>query len=128
MFSVIGGVLIVGGLYMVLWGKSKETIKETNLGSSNNTQDFEATEVVVVSTATDHDDNSDYGNNSRTNSKSNIVVTKDCDESTKSGPQPNDSTGNDVVTEDGTGSLAPCGASHTKVIVIHPNSNIHHER
>lgn len=47
--SVIGGVLIVGGLYMVLWGKSKET----NIIAP----EFEgSTEVVVMSsTTTDHD-------------------------------------------------------------------------
>lgn len=46
--SVIGGVLIVGGLYMVLWGKSKET----NIIAP----EFEgSTEVVVTSTTTDHD-------------------------------------------------------------------------
>lgn len=46
----------MGGLYMVLWGKGKETIKETNMGSLDNTQELEATtEVVVVSSATEHD-------------------------------------------------------------------------
>lgn len=46
--SVIGGVLIVGGLYMVLWGKSKET--------NSIVQEFEgSTEVVVMCKTTDHD-------------------------------------------------------------------------
>ncbi|KAL5054608.1 hypothetical protein RYX36_035290, partial [Vicia faba] len=47
--SVIGGVLIVGGLYMVLWGKSKET--------NFIAHEFEgSTEVVVMSSmTTDHD-------------------------------------------------------------------------
>ncbi|KAJ1378050.1 EamA domain [Sesbania bispinosa] len=53
--SVIGGVIIVCGLYMVLWGKSKET-KKINLVAPDNTQEFEATEV-------DHE-NSDGSNKS----------------------------------------------------------------
>lgn len=33
MFSVLGGILLVGGLYSVLWGKSREQ-KMNELGSS----------------------------------------------------------------------------------------------
>lgn len=73
--SVIGAVLIVIGLYMVLWGKSKEIKKVTHL-------DIEEIEVVVVSATTldqdnincskcnsmghdkDHDNNNDNNKNS----------------------------------------------------------------
>jgi len=49
MCSVIGAVLIVCGLYMVLWGKSKEMETVTPFVSSENTEEFGRTEVVVVS-------------------------------------------------------------------------------
>ncbi|XP_057419482.1 WAT1-related protein At1g25270-like isoform X2 [Lotus japonicus] len=82
--SVIGGVLIVCGLYMVLWGKSKETKKRKDLVSEN-TQEVEATDVVSI-----HHGNCDTSNNSCTNSKSNNnVVSKFHDESSKSEHQPN---------------------------------------
>jgi len=45
MFSVIGAVLIVCGLYMVLWGKSKE-IKT----SSEETENVEASAGVEITT------------------------------------------------------------------------------
>ncbi|XP_057419732.1 WAT1-related protein At1g68170-like [Lotus japonicus] len=60
--SVIGAVLIVCGLYMVLWGKSKETEKENQLGSSEVTQKYEATHAVVISTTTNNG-NSDGSSN-----------------------------------------------------------------
>ncbi|RDX71821.1 WAT1-related protein, partial [Mucuna pruriens] len=71
--SVIGAVLIVCGLYMVLWGKNKEMKKVNQSISSENTRELEATEVVVVST-TINNDNSDCINNTNTNCKSNIVA------------------------------------------------------
>ncbi|KAG5017889.1 hypothetical protein JHK82_023555 [Glycine max] len=62
--GVIGAVLIVCGLYMVLWGKSKEMKTATQLvSSSDNTVEFGVTEVVVVSTT----ENSDRDNNSHIN-------------------------------------------------------------
>ncbi|KAG5154765.1 hypothetical protein JHK82_012734 [Glycine max] len=71
--SVMGAMLIVGGLYMVLWGKSKE-MKKANLSvSSEINQEHEATEVVVMST-TINDDNCDRVNNTDANCKSNIVA------------------------------------------------------
>lgn len=54
--SVIGGLLIVCGLYMFLWGKSKEVRKVNKTVSSEITQKHEATEVVVMSTTTKSDD------------------------------------------------------------------------
>ena len=64
--SVIGAVLIVGGLYMVLWGKSKEMKKMSNLVSSEITQEREATEVVVISKTTNIDNSDCNNNNTRT--------------------------------------------------------------
>lgn len=58
MFSVIGAVLIVCGLYMVLWGKSKEMKKVNHLVSSEISQELKEVEVVVMSTTTNKD-NSD---------------------------------------------------------------------
>ncbi|KAL2571211.1 hypothetical protein AAZX31_18G277600 [Glycine max] len=69
--SVIGAVLIVCGLYMVLWGKNKEMKTATHLVSLDNTKEFGViTDVVVVSTT----ENSDRENNSHDNCKSNIVT------------------------------------------------------
>ncbi|XP_047173618.1 WAT1-related protein At1g25270-like [Vigna umbellata] len=47
--SVLGAALIVCGLYMVLWSKSKEMKQQTDLVSSE-TELISTTEVVVVST------------------------------------------------------------------------------
>jgi len=57
LYSAIGAVLIVCGLYMVLWGKSKEMKKIAQLVPSKNTQEAEAIQVVVMSTpiVEDHD-------------------------------------------------------------------------
>lgn len=52
---MIGAVLIVCGLYVVLWGKSKEVKKVTQLVPSEIIQETEAVEVVVTSTPVDHD-------------------------------------------------------------------------
>ncbi|XP_027921867.1 WAT1-related protein At1g25270-like isoform X2 [Vigna unguiculata] len=71
--SVIGGVLIVCGLYMFLWGKSKEEKKGNKTVSSEITQKHEATEVVVMSTTTNNE-NSDCISSTKPNCKSNIVA------------------------------------------------------
>ena len=39
-YSIVGGILLVGGLYSVLWGKSKEA-KVAPCGKVNNTMDDE---------------------------------------------------------------------------------------
>lgn len=58
-FSVIGAVLIVCGLYIMLWGKSKEMKTATQMVSSDNTVgEFGVTEAVVVSTTDNSDDGS----------------------------------------------------------------------
>ncbi|TKY45375.1 WAT1-related protein [Spatholobus suberectus] len=77
--SVIGAVLIVIGLYMVLWGKNKEMKKVTHLETTPELQEIE---VVVTSTAADHD-KCICSNDSHTCSKSNIVC-KDHDNASKS--------------------------------------------
>jgi hypothetical protein len=48
MYSLIGAVLIVCGLYMVLWGKSKELKKIAQLATSKIAQETEDIEVVVM--------------------------------------------------------------------------------
>ncbi|XP_027338078.1 WAT1-related protein At1g25270-like [Abrus precatorius] len=53
--SLLGAVLIVSGLYMVLWGKSKEMKNMTQLVPSETIQEAEAIEVVVMSSPEDHD-------------------------------------------------------------------------
>ncbi|KAJ1402301.1 EamA domain [Sesbania bispinosa] len=99
--SVIGGVIIVGGLYMVLWGKSKET-KKMNLVSPENTQEFEGIEVVNVRSTSEDHDNGDCSNNSK--SINNIVTKVNDDESSKSGHQSNDIDNANVETEEKGGS------------------------
>jgi len=67
------------GLYMVLWGKSKETKKVTHLEITSELQEIQ---VVVTSTIVDHD----CSNNNHTNGKSNIVDKDhkhECDNSSK---------------------------------------------
>ncbi|KAJ1419927.1 WAT1-related protein [Sesbania bispinosa] len=80
--SVIGAVLIVIGLYMVLWGKSKEMKKVTHLEI---TPEIEEIEVVVTSTTEDQD----KGNSSHT-----IAVGKDVDNSSKGEHQEQDTKNN----------------------------------
>lgn len=41
--SIVGGILLVGGLYSVLWGKSKET-KVATCGKVNSALDADADE------------------------------------------------------------------------------------
>ena len=60
------------GLYMFLWGKSKE-VKKVNKTSSEITQKHEATEVIVMST-TKNNENSDCITTTNANCKSNIVA------------------------------------------------------
>ncbi|KAK7368756.1 hypothetical protein VNO80_10786 [Phaseolus coccineus] len=63
--SVLGAVLIVCGLYMVLWGKSKEMKPPTDLE-----RELRTTEVVVVSA----NEKSEHVSNNQVNSKNNIVT------------------------------------------------------
>nr|AFK41401.1 unknown [Lotus japonicus] len=53
--SVLGAGLIVCGLYTVLWGKSKEMKKKTQLIPLENTKQPEVTEIAVMSMTIDHD-------------------------------------------------------------------------
>lgn len=49
MYSLVGALLIVGGLYIVLWGKSKEMKTMTQLvPEENGQQELEPIEVVVT--------------------------------------------------------------------------------
>ncbi|RDX77820.1 WAT1-related protein, partial [Mucuna pruriens] len=78
--SVVGAVLIVCGLYMVLWGKSKEMKNVTQLVPSETIQEAEAVEVVVMSMAVDYD-KCDHDNQSERN------VNKECDDLSKNKEQ-----------------------------------------
>lgn len=50
-YSVIGGILMVGGLYSVLWGKSRENIEcktaEENIKECNENKNFASTDDHV---------------------------------------------------------------------------------
>ncbi|XP_073226591.1 uncharacterized protein [Cicer arietinum] len=67
--SVIGTILIMIGLYTVLWGKSKEMEKVIHFEI---TSEIEKVEVVITSTTIDHN-NINYNNNIEINSKNNTV-------------------------------------------------------
>ncbi|KAK7302477.1 hypothetical protein RJT34_13367 [Clitoria ternatea] len=60
--SVIGAVLIVIGLYMVLWGKSEEMKKVTHIEI---TQEFQEIEVVVASKVDGEEERQDNKNNGK---------------------------------------------------------------
>ncbi|XP_061364551.1 WAT1-related protein At1g25270-like [Gastrolobium bilobum] len=84
--SVIGAVLIVIGLYMVLWGKSKEMKKVTHLEITSEI------EVVITSTTVDHDKGNCSSNN-HSCSEGNIVG-KDKDNSSKTEYEEQDTENN----------------------------------
>ncbi|GAU43318.1 hypothetical protein TSUD_390170 [Trifolium subterraneum] len=64
--SLIGAVLIVCGLYMVLWGKSKEMKKIAQLATSKIAQETEDIEVVVMPTLEVVDHDKSHVNNNHT--------------------------------------------------------------
>lgn len=61
-FSIIGAVLIVCGLYAVVWGKSKEMKKKNQLVPSKNPHEFDQVEIVVRSI---EEDKSNLNNNNQ---------------------------------------------------------------
>ncbi|XP_004485529.1 WAT1-related protein At1g25270-like [Cicer arietinum] len=65
--SIIGAVLIVCGLYAVVWGKSKEMKKKNQLVPSQSQHEFDTVEIVVKSLGEDK-------NNGQAN---NVQVVKD---------------------------------------------------
>ncbi|KAG5016051.1 hypothetical protein JHK85_022187 [Glycine max] len=77
--SVVGAVLIVCGLYMVLWGKSKEMKNITQLVPSETIREAEAIEVVVMSISTPID----YEKCDQNNQGERNVDKEDCDDLTK---------------------------------------------
>lgn len=80
--TVIGAVLIVCGLYMVLWGKSKEMKNITQLVPSETIRgEAEAIEVVVVSTTPGDYDKCDHNNQIENTTTENVH--KDCDDLSK---------------------------------------------
>ncbi|XP_027931053.1 WAT1-related protein At1g68170-like [Vigna unguiculata] len=80
--SVVGAVLIVCGLYMVLWGKSKEMKNITQLVPSETIREAEAVEVVVVSTPMDYE-KCDHNNNRSEITATTRNVDKDCEDFNK---------------------------------------------
>ncbi|KAF8411629.1 hypothetical protein HHK36_004187 [Tetracentron sinense] len=71
--SVLGSVLVVCGLYAVLWGKGKEMKRMTQLMPSKSSSELQGIEVVVTSGSTT------ANNNSNTNSPiSNVHATAFC--------------------------------------------------
>ncbi|CAL0309532.1 unnamed protein product [Lupinus luteus] len=60
--SIIGSVLIVCGLYIVLWGKSKEMRKNIQSVSPNGHHDFKTVEVIVKSPVLDTASHENYNN------------------------------------------------------------------
>ncbi|XP_058752236.1 WAT1-related protein At1g25270-like [Vicia villosa] len=65
--SIIGAVLIVCGLYAVVWGKSKEMKKKNQLAPSQSTDELDTVEIVVRHVLEDKsnhtNNNSDHNNN-----------------------------------------------------------------
>ncbi|XAR53096.1 hypothetical protein NMG60_11021497 [Bertholletia excelsa] len=55
--SVVGAVLIVCGLYVVLWGKGKELKRITKLPSSESSREVDKSVGNIVTNPTDEDDN-----------------------------------------------------------------------
>ncbi|XP_057978123.1 WAT1-related protein At1g25270 [Malania oleifera] len=53
--SVLGGVLVVCGLYTVIWGKSKEIKGMTQLMPSKSLKNTESMEIVITSTIENND-------------------------------------------------------------------------
>jgi hypothetical protein len=67
-FSIIGSVLIVCGLYAVVWGKSKEIKKNNQLVPSQSSNEFDTVEIVVrhvVDDKRNHNSNNGHGNTSQ---------------------------------------------------------------
>lgn len=63
--SILGAVLIVCGLYAVVWGKSKEMKKKNQLVPSQNPNEFDTVEIVVrpvVEDKSNHNNNNSQGN------------------------------------------------------------------
>ncbi|KAK7328225.1 hypothetical protein VNO77_22327 [Canavalia gladiata] len=97
--SVIGAVLIVIGLYLVLWGKSKEMKKVTHLEI---TPEFEDIEVVVESTTIDNDKSN---NNSQSCSEGNAVG-KDLDNNSSKDEQQGQETKDNGKEEKGSSEVS----------------------
>ncbi|WVY95268.1 hypothetical protein V8G54_034356 [Vigna mungo] len=93
--SVMGAVLIVMGLYMVLWGKSKEMKRVSDLET---TPEIEEIEVVVRCRATEDDKSNDKYTCSERN-----IIEKDNDNASKSRDegQDNESSGKEDMGSSG---------------------------
>ncbi|KAI5448503.1 hypothetical protein KIW84_015784 [Lathyrus oleraceus] len=64
--SIIGAVLIVCGLYAVVWGKSKEMKKKNQLAPSQSTHEIDPVEIVVkpvVEDKSNHSNNNSHSSN-----------------------------------------------------------------
>lgn len=80
-FSIIGAVLIVCGLYVVLWGKSKEMKKKSQLVAAQSPQDESNTVEIVVTSALE-----DKSNRNKT-PENGTKVASDNDDSWENGPE-----------------------------------------
>lgn len=91
----MGAVLIVMGLYMVLWGKSKEMKRVSDLET---TPEIEEIEVVVTCRATEDDKSNDKYTCSERN-----IIEKDNDNASKSRDegQDNESSGKEDMGSSG---------------------------
>ncbi|XP_061364552.1 WAT1-related protein At1g68170-like [Gastrolobium bilobum] len=67
---IIGAVLIVCGLYVVLWGKSKEMQKKNQLVPSQSPHESNTVEIVVRSSI---EDKSNHNNNNTHDNAANVV-------------------------------------------------------
>ncbi|CAL5183151.1 unnamed protein product [Lathyrus oleraceus] len=68
--SIIGAVLIVCGLYAVVWGKSKEMKKKNQLAPSQSTDEIDPVEIVVKPVV---EDKSNHSNNNSHSSKLHVI-------------------------------------------------------
>ncbi|KAJ1434968.1 EamA domain [Sesbania bispinosa] len=72
--SIIGAVLIVCGLYVVLWGKSKEVKKMNKLVPSQSPHESHTVEIVVRSA---EDDKSNHNNNNTDHHTNDVQMVRD---------------------------------------------------
>jgi hypothetical protein len=73
-FSIFGAMLIVCGLYVVLWGKSEEMKKKNQLVPSQSSNKFGTVEIVV-------EDKNNHNNSNGQSQGNTLQVVKDNEDS-----------------------------------------------